>query len=74
MTIQNMTDQEIITALQTTSSGGTRTELELEWSRRIMTYKKAQFLPVVQAELGWEDFTVVMDDGVVILREVKNEL
>lgn len=74
MAIKDMTDQQIVDALATTPSGATRNGLEIEWSKRIMEQKKAQFLPIVQAELGWADFTVEMSDGVVTLREVRDEL
>ena len=72
MAIKDMTDQQIVDALQTTPSGATRNGLEIEWAKRIMAKKKEQFLPIVQAELGWADFTVEMANGVVTLREVKD--
>lgn len=74
MAIKDMTDQQIIEALETTASGATRNALEIEWSNRIMAQKKAKFLPIVQEELGWADFTVEMGNGVVTLREVRDEL
>jgi hypothetical protein len=74
MAIKDMTDQQIVEALQTTPSGATRNGLEIEWAKRIMEQKKAQFLPIVQQELGWADFTVEMGNGTVTLREVRDEL